>query len=153
MSRALRQRPDTPERGVRIENSSGTGARHLAVTLRVFGANPPEYPLGPQHSIDVLIKRNFTKTAVAAVAATAALVAAPAAVMSLGGALPADRVVVADGTPTGSGGPDGSGGGGGCSNGGNWQGCGGWNPATGGFGHGCFNGICGGWDGNRGWGG
>jgi hypothetical protein len=33
-----------------------------------------------------------------------------------------------------------------------WNGCGGWSPAQGGLGSGCVNGMCGGWDGNRGWG-
>lgn len=46
-----------------------------------------------------------------------------------------------------------AGGGGGCDSGPGWNGCGGWNPTQGGFGHGCINGICGGWDGQRGWGG
>lgn len=50
-----------------------------------------------------------------------------------------------------SGGGD-AGGGGGCDSGPGWNGCGGWNPVQGGVGHGCWNGICGGWDGQRGWG-
>ncbi|OLP03322.1 hypothetical protein [Mycolicibacterium peregrinum] len=50
-----------------------------------------------------------------------------------------------------SGGGD-AGGGGGCDSGPGWNGCGGWNPVQGGWGHGCLNGICGGWDGQRGWG-
>ena len=87
----------------------------------------------------MLIRRKFTTSAVAAVAATAAIVAAPAAAMTLSGSIGADRTVVAD---NGYGGP-----------GANWRGCGGWNPVTGGFGHGCINGFCGGWDGSRGWGG
>ena len=62
-----------------------------------------------------------------------------------------DRITVAE--PGYSGGPDGQGGGSGCSSGPGWQGCGGWNPFTGGFGSGCYSGICGGWDGSRFWGG
>ncbi|WP_199178118.1 hypothetical protein [Mycobacterium hubeiense] len=59
-----------------------------------------------------------------------------------------DQVLLA--TPSGSGD---AGGGSGCDSGPNWHGCGGWNPVQGGWGHGCINGFCGGWDGQRGWGG
>lgn len=89
----------------------------------------------------------FVAGAAAAIAAapTAMLLAdAPATLTDLSGT---NQVVLAD--PVGGGD---AGGGGGCDSGPGWQGCGGWNPAQGGWGHGCLNGMCGGWDGQRGWG-
>jgi hypothetical protein len=53
--------------------------------------------------------------------------------------------------PHGAGGPDGNGGGSGCGHDAGWQGCGGFIPGQGGFGHGCIGGVCGSWDGGRGW--
>ncbi|MDV3123695.1 hypothetical protein M1247_02090 [Mycobacterium sp. 21AC1] len=89
----------------------------------------------------------FVAGAAAAIAAapTAMLLAdSPASITDLSGT---NQVVLA--SPTGGGD---AGGGSGCDSGPGWQGCGGWNPVQGGFGHGCINGICGGWDGQRGWG-
>ncbi|MCV7285605.1 hypothetical protein H7J87_09710 [Mycolicibacterium wolinskyi] len=99
-------------------------------------------------TIRKLLGSVFVAGAAAAIAAgpTAALLAdAPATFTDLTGT---NQVVLA--TPSGSGD---AGGGGGCDSGPNWHGCGGWNPVQGGWGHGCINGICGGWDGQRGWGG
>ena len=80
-----------------------------------------------------------------------ALAATPMAVFAdTGAAVPADRIVLADPGVTGDGGRDANGGGGGCGSGPNWQGCGGWSPFQGGYGSGCFNGVCGSWDGTRG---
>lgn len=81
------------------------------------------------------------------VAAAAALIAvAPTGVMLT--ATPEGQTVA---QPHGAGGPDGNGGGTGCGHDAGWQGCGGFIPGQGGFGHGCLNGICGSWDGGRGW--
>jgi hypothetical protein len=71
----------------------------------------------------MLITRRFLTSVFIAGVAAAAIVAAPTA-------------VIANTSATGPG----------------WNGCGGWSPAQGGFGSGCVNGMCGGWDGNRGWG-
>lgn len=90
---------------------------------------------------------SITRKLIASAMTAAAFVAAPAAVSMI--APQSSHVVVAD--PVGSGGGD-AGGGGACGSGDNWNGCGGWNPFQGGFGSGCVNGICVGWDGSRGWG-
>ncbi|WP_407662618.1 hypothetical protein [Mycolicibacter minnesotensis] len=81
--------------------------------------------------------------------AAAAIALAPTGVMLMTGSGGASHTVLAE--PHGSGGPDGNGGGSGCGHDVDWQGCGGFIPGQGGFGHGCFNGICGSWDSNRGW--
>lgn len=75
-------------------------------------------------------------------AARALVVACAATVMLIA---PTPTALASPGI-TGNGGADG-----GCSSGPNWHGCGGWNPIQGGFGSGCVNGICGGWDGSRAW--
>jgi len=95
-------------------------------------------------SIRKLVGSMFVATAAAAIAL------APTGVMLMtGSAGTPGQTAVAQ--PHGAGGPDGNGGGGGCGHDAGWQGCGGFVPGQGGFGHGCFNGICGSWDGNRGW--
>lgn len=82
--------------------------------------------------------------------AAGAIAVVPTAVMLAQGPAGAPgQAVVAQ--PHGAGGPDGSGGGGGCAHDSGWQGCGGFTPGQGGFGHGCIGGICGSWDGARGW--
>lgn len=79
---------------------------------------------------------------------TAVLVAA--AGLALGGQV--TSVAYADPDVSyGGGGPDGRGGGGGCSGGEGWHGCGEWHPESGGTGSGCYNGVCGGWDGFNAW--
>lgn len=78
--------------------------------------------------------------------AATAIALAPTAVSLT--AAPAHSVVA---QPHGAGGPDGSGGGTGCGHDQGWQGCGGFVPGQGGFGHGCIGGVCGSWDGARGW--
>lgn len=99
---------------------------------------------GVMLSIRKLVGSMFVATAAAAIAA------APTGVMLMtGSAGTPGQTAVAQ--PHGSGGPDGNGGGGGCGHDAGWQGCGGFVPGQGGFGHGCFNGICGSWDGGRGW--
>ncbi|WP_448422622.1 hypothetical protein [Mycolicibacter minnesotensis] len=78
--------------------------------------------------------------------AAVAIAAAPTGVMAMN--TPGQATVA---QPHGSGGPDGNGGGSGCGHDIGWQGCGGFIPGQGGYGHGCFNGFCGSWDGARGW--
>jgi hypothetical protein len=84
-------------------------------------------------------------------AAAAAIVTAPAAVLASAPGTAHSQVVLAEPAGNGSG-SGGQGGGDGCYSGPGWHGCGGWNPIQGGFGSGCVNGLCGGWDGSRGWG-
>jgi hypothetical protein len=105
-----------------------------------------------EHYVVMLIIRSFLTSVFVAGAAAAAIVAAPTAVIANTSATTPHQVVLAEPSGHGSGGGDGQGGGGGCYSGPGWNGCGGWNPAQGGFGSGCVNGTCGGWDGNRGWG-
>ena len=97
----------------------------------------------------MLITRRFVGSLAVAGAAAAAIVAAPAAVIANAPQPTFSQVVVAEPAGHGSGG---QGGGDGCYSGPGWHGCGGWNPIQGGFGSGCVNGVCGGWDGTRGWG-
>lgn len=90
---------------------------------------------------------------VVAASAATAIAAGPMAVMiTTAPGTAADQVVLADPGTEGGGGPDGQGGGGGCGSGPGWNGCGGWNPLQGGTVSACSNGVCGGWDGQRGWG-
>lgn len=89
---------------------------------------------------------------VAASAATAIAAGPMAVLITTAPATTADQVVLADPGSEGGGGPDGQGGGGGCGSGPGWNGCGGWNPFQGGTVNACSNGVCGGWDGQRGWG-
>lgn len=77
--------------------------------------------------------------------AAAAIAVAPAAVIT------AQQPATVSAQPHGAGGPDGAGGGTGCGHDKGWQGCGGFIPGQGGFGHGCIGGVCGSWDGARGW--
>jgi hypothetical protein len=100
----------------------------------------------------MLITRKFITSVFVAGAAAAAIVTAPAAVIANAPGTTPSQVVLAEPAGHGSGGGDGQGGGGGCYSGPGWHGCGGWNPFQGGFGSGCVNGMCGGWDGTRGWG-
>lgn len=90
--------------------------------------------------------RKFVGSMFVATAATV-IAAAPTGVMLMTGS--GGSFAVAQ--PHGAGGPDGNGGGGGCGRDAGWQGCGGFVPGQGGYGHGCFHGICGSWDGARGW--
>jgi hypothetical protein len=92
--------------------------------------------------------RNFVGTMFVAGAA-AAIAVAPTGLVPAATTDQTGQTVAAQ--PHGSGGPDGNGGGSGCGHDAGWQGCGGFIPGQGGFGHGCFNGICGSWDGGRGW--
>ena len=98
----------------------------------------------------MLSTRNFVTSVVVAGAAVGAITAASVAVVSA--TAPTSYVILADPGSTGGGGPDGQGGGGGCGSGPGWNGCGGWNPFQGGTVNACSNGVCGGWDGQRGWG-
>jgi hypothetical protein len=100
----------------------------------------------------MLITRNFVTSVFLAGAAAGAIAAASVAVVSSTDPAQApSHVFLADPT-NGGGGPDGQGGGGGCGNGPGWNGCGGWNPFQGGTVNACSGGVCGGWDGQRGWG-
>lgn len=90
---------------------------------------------------------------VAASAATAIAAGPMAVLITTAPTTTVNQVVLADpGGTEGGGGPDGQGGGGGCGSGPGWNGCGGWNPVQGGIVNACSNGVCGGWDGQRGWG-
>ena len=95
-------------------------------------------------SIQKLVGSMFVAGAAAAIA-----VAPTGLILATAPADAANHTVVAQ--PHGAGGPDGNGGGGGCGHDAGWQGCGGFIPGQGGYGHGCFQGICGSWDGARGW--
>src|ERR1700753_3881286 len=98
----------------------------------------------------MLITRNFVTSVVVAGAAVGAIAAASVAVWSpTTPPLGTSHSILAD-PANGSGGPDGQGGGGGCGSGPGWNGCGGWNPFQGGTVNACSNGVCGGWDGQRG---
>src|SRR5690625_1197172 len=105
------------------------------------GIDGPRMEYGDMLSIRKLVGSMFVAGAAAAIA-----VATTGVMLTAG---PAGQTVVAQ--PHGAGGPDGNGGGGGCGHDAGWQGCGGFVPGQGGFGHGCLNGICGSWDGARGW--
>jgi hypothetical protein len=96
----------------------------------------------------MLTTRRFIGS-LAVAGAAAAIVAAPAAVLANAPSNSSGQIVLAEPAGHGSGG---QGGGDGCYSGPGWHGCGGWNPVQGGFGSGCVNGVCGGWDGTRGWG-
>jgi hypothetical protein len=99
----------------------------------------------------MLTTRKFITSVFVAGAAAAAIIATPAtAIANTPGPTP-NQVILAEPAGYGSGGGD-QGGGGGCYSGPGWHGCGGWNPFQGGYGSGCLNGMCGGWDGTRGWG-
>jgi hypothetical protein len=100
----------------------------------------------------MLTTRNFVTSVVLAGAAAGAIAAASVAVVSATDPASATSYVVLADPANGTGGSDGQGGGGGCGSGPGWNGCGGWNPFQGGTVNACSNGVCGGWDGQRGWG-
>jgi len=97
------------------------------------------------------ITRNFVTSLVVGAAAGAIAVASVGVVYAAAPTIATSHVVLAD-PANGGGGPDGQGGGSGCGSGPGWNGCGGWNPLQGGAVNACSGGVCGGWDGQRGWG-